>query len=344
MIRAMLQRTFLVLLFLASFSVSAALIRGLVPERLKIEWFETVRQDADVIFVGSSHVFRQFDPALFDQQRGATTGSFRSYNLGAVGMEFVEEIYLLRKILEDKPENLRWIVAEAQPYDIQMRSANDFGNRRIGWHSTGITWSLLNAIQRSDLAWSERWDLIHRHVEHWWRRSINLARGLDVVYSFGKEPLEIFADHTVLGKLGDGYVPLDASTANQRNRAMNRKFKRAPGELLAARDSLPSSGDGGPPDMELLNAVRELEQLAASQGVGIVWWLHPNLERYGGWRQMLESGEIDHLIAHDDPTNYPQFYTVKWRFDLFHLNRLGAEILTTDFADQFVERTERLRK
>lgn len=339
MIPDMLRRAFFLLLFLFSFFATAVWMRGLVPERLKITWYETVKEDADVLFLGSSHVFRQFDPALFDKGRQAAERGVRSYNLGTVGMELAEEIYLVRRILADKPEHLRWIVVEAQPFDYRMRNLNDFGTRRIGWHDTATTWMLLQAIQRSDLEGEERRTLIRRHVEHWWRRTINLARGVDIASAWGRNPMGRFEDTSTLGVRGDGYQPLDVETASQRNRAMRKGFLNAPGEMLRGRDVLLNEGDGGPADEDLLEAIRSLEALAAEMGVGLVWWLHPNLERYAGWRQMKEEGEIQHLIAYDDPQRFPDFYTTKWRFDLYHLNRRGAEMMTADFTGQFLQAT-----
>ncbi|MHC4380610.1 MAG: hypothetical protein ACYSU1_05930 [Planctomycetota bacterium] len=333
----MLRRAFFLLLFLLSFFATAVWMRGLVPERLKIEWYQTVTGDADVLFLGSSHVFRQFDPALFDARRGSAEEGLRSYNLGTVGMELAEEIYLARRILRDKPESLRWIVLEAQPFDYRMRNLNDFGTRRIGWHDTATTWMLLQAIRQADLEWGDRLDLVRRHVEHWWRRTINLARGLDIATNWGADPMARFEDLGALGIHGDGYAPLDIATATQRNRAMRRGFLNAPGEMLRGRELLLTEGDGGPADPHLLEAVRSLEALAAEKGVGLVWWLHPNLERYPGWRQMEQAGEIEHLISYDDPKRFPDFYTTEWRFDLFHLNRRGAERMTADFADQFLQ-------
>ncbi len=50
------------LLYLALFALGFGLVqKGMhvwTPERLKVEWYESIKDEVDVIFLGSSHVFR----------------------------------------------------------------------------------------------------------------------------------------------------------------------------------------------------------------------------------------------------------------------------------------------
>jgi hypothetical protein len=310
----------------------------MVPERQKMQWFHHVQENVDVVFLGSSHVYRQFDPTLFDQLRGADQRDLRSVNMGALGMGLNEESFLLRQILADRPPHLQWIVIEALPYDLEFQNANDFGLRRLEWHDSALTFPLLWAIWRSELPAAEKYPLMKRHFEHWWRRSLNLARGLDVVDHQLEAPFSL-ANRPNLGANQDGYMFLEMATATPQSRGMHAKFLRDPSRLLQAARDLPLLPSGGQPDQNLRDLVLAMEQQAALQGVGIIWWLHPNLERYVGWRQMKIDGDIRYLIAHDAPKRFPQFYQKKWRFDLFHLNRKGSQLLTKLFASEFEEIT-----
>ena len=82
-----------------------------------------------------------------------------------------------------------------------------------------------------------------------------------------------------------------------------------------------------------------MERMAAEHGVGIVWWLHPNLGRTPGWRRMHANRDIRFLIAFDDPVRFPDFYKVRWHFDLFHLTRKGSAMMTEVFAREFLTLT-----
>lgn len=311
-------------------------IRANVPERLKVEWYETIKDEVDVIFLGSSHVFRQFDPQIFDAQRFDEASPYRSVNLAALGMGFSEESYMLHRILSENPEALEWVVIEALPFSLDMQNENDFGLRRIEWHDSTITWQLVREIWNSSLEQDEKWKLTRRHVEHWWRRSLGLARGMDAVEAFGQSPLEGFEDQSALGVNRNGYLPLEVATADQQSRGMRKKFRSAPQKLEQAKTELLTAGDGGAPGGSQLAMVREMEAIAKEHGVGLVWWIHPNLKRYRGWRQMKENGDIQHLIAYDDPESHPEFYTVQSHFDLYHLNRQASERMTMTFAFDFV--------
>ena len=307
----------------------------MVPERQKMQWFRQVQDEVDLIFLGSSHVYRQFDPALFDRERGVKEGEPRAVNMGALGMGLNEESYLLRQFLSDPAPSLKWIVVEALPYDLKFQNENDFGLRRLEWHDTQLTWPLLLTIWRSELPEDEKWPLIKRHFEHWWRRSLNLARGVSAVAHQFEGPFS-FENRPNLGPGLNGYFPLEVATATKQSRGMHRAFLQDPSKLLQAARALPRLDSGGEPDPNLLALVREMEQLAKEHGVTLVWWLHPNLKRYSGWRQMLANGDIQFLIAHDDPLRYPMFYQPRWHFDLYHLNRKGSEMLTKVFAREFL--------
>ena len=331
----MLRTILHLLLFLAGFLLTATWIHSLVPERQKLEWLDSVQQDADVIFLGSSHVYRQLDPQLFDLERGAAAGEFRSLNMGALGMGLNEEAYLLDRILDESSPNLRWIVMEALPFDTEFQNENDFGKRRLEWHDSTSTWRLVQALLQGDLPSEQKWSQIRRHVEHWRRRSMNLARGLDVVEGIISEPPS-FDGNPDFGINQDGYVPLEMATATKPARTRRQRFLKDPTALLKAARTLPQLKPADKPvNDDLRSLVADMEARAAKEGVGIIWWIHPTPGPFHSWRKMLADGHIQYLLAHNDPVRYPAFYEVRWHWDLYHLNREGAEMLTRTLAQEF---------
>ncbi|MFK5956664.1 MAG: hypothetical protein QM477_09490 [Planctomycetota bacterium] len=334
--RTVLRISLYLVLFVGGFAMVGAWLRANMRERIKVEFYKTVKDEIDVIFLGSSHVFRQFDPALFDAQRQDEPSGLRSVNLASLGMGFWEEYYMLHRILKEDAPNLKWIVVEALPYVVEMQNENDFGLRRIEWHDSPTTWRLLAEIYAQDAPWQDRWALMQRHLEHWWRRSLQLARGVELVQRWGKEPLETFANFASLGANGDGYLPLEVATASEKQRGMRRNFRRNPQKLIAGAKAMQGPGPRNLPDSGMLSAIQELEALAASHEVELIWWMHPNLQRYMGWRYMKASGVIQHFIAYDDSEAHPELYRVEAHFDLYHLNRQAAERMTMTFAFDFV--------
>ncbi len=336
--RALLRGVLGVAFFCCGFGLTAAWIHEGLPERMKITWFHRLAQDVDVVFLGSSHVYKQFDPLVFDQERGIRNDSFHAINMGALGMSLTEEMYLLDRILDEHPQQLEWVVVEALPFSTELQNENDFGIRRIEWHDVATTWLILRAVWQEQRPWPEKWDLIRRHGEHCLHRLLNLARGPDFLHAWGEDPLAAF-DLSGLGPRGDGYLPLQLATASQRSRKMHKAFVQHPQQVLQAGSALLQAGDGGAADDFLRETVRRMEARASAEGVGLIWWIHPNLERISGWRQLLADGAISHLLAYDDPARFPEFYQVEWRFDRFHLNKKGSTLMTRAFAQDFLQIT-----
>lgn len=335
----MLRTSFLILLTFGAFLGTASGIRTLVPSMLKLEWYASEGASVDVIFLGSSFTYRQLDPAIFDEVRGAEKTGARSLNLGTQGMRLLEQAYHLRRILEDKPEDLDWVVVEAQPFLVALSDSDFLVRRTIRWHDARATWQAIQACREWDLPEEERRDLMKRHLEHWRHRALNLGLGTEAVQTLSKGRLWIHRDD--LGELGasaDGYFPLQVATAGEGPNERRKRFLSGnKAVLFKAPEVLRKAGDGGPPSAPLLDVVRELEALAEEKGVGLVWWIHPKLERIEGWRQLHEDGEIDCLIPFDVPELYPDLYTMKGRFDLHHLRRGASEMLTEELAREFVQ-------
>lgn len=325
--------TLCLILFLCGFAGTQAVMMRTVPERIKLEWLATQDEAVDVLFLGSSHIYHQFDPIVFDEVRG----SGRALNMGESGMGVAEQMYLVERILEIRPPGLKYLVLEGLPWSVGKESANDFGKRNLEWHNTSVTLYMLKAISESDMSSAEKRAEIKLHIEHWWRRSLHLARGVDAVRWLTNKSLQDNVAWGDLGPQGNGYLPLLVDQVGEQGRQNREQFLANPQKLFAARQRLPQAGNGGEALPAQILAVERIQEMAQAQGVDVIWWLHPNLGRTPGWHAMHEQGILSSLIAFDDPIRYPDFYKVKWHFDLFHLTRKGSENLTRAFAERFLE-------
>ena len=325
------------LLFLGAFLATQTWIRSEVPEAPKLRLFEQQKDEIDLVFLGSSHVFRQCNPSVFDEERGVQEGEPRSFNMGLRWMGLAEEYYLMQQILETKPEHLRYLIVEGRPFLAGMPGGdrNDFTTRRLEWHDTEITTLMLTNLRDSDALEENQWELTRRHAEHWWRRSVNLGLGPEIVEAKLQEDDFTEAEWKDFGPKADGFYPLSNLIEDPLVQERRKAFNKYRGRLASLVQDMKKADDGGPPDPGQLEMVRRMEALAAEHGVILIWWLDPSLNRVQGWRQLKEMGEIRYLIAHDDPERYPDFYLRKHRFDLFHLNPKGAVLLTQFLAQDF---------
>ena len=70
----------------------------------KLAYFARHKDEYDAVFVGSSRVYRQIAPGVFDRQVAASTGrAMRSFNLGAPSMFLPESLYVIDRILAQRP-------------------------------------------------------------------------------------------------------------------------------------------------------------------------------------------------------------------------------------------------
>ncbi|MES2570644.1 MAG: hypothetical protein V4710_11400, partial [Verrucomicrobiota bacterium] len=79
-------------LALTMFVIVCRVINGLLPRQPvpivseKLAYFARHRDEYDTLFIGSSRVYRQIDPALFDQVTREAGVPTRSFNLGIDSM------------------------------------------------------------------------------------------------------------------------------------------------------------------------------------------------------------------------------------------------------------------
>lgn len=321
-----------IFLFSCGFVLANTVIGLGLPESIKMELLKTQQSDVDVLFLGSSHVLHQVDPALFDSIRG----DGNSLNLGNSGMTGQELLYSAERILSMNLPKLKVLVVEGLPWKIAQNPVNDFSSRTLAWHNASMTRLMLDSIRNSDLPKTEKEEKIWNHVEHWWRRSLHLAQGLDAWNGFRITALTDLENARNLGPSGDGFLPLEMETVLEMGRKNRQSFLANPRKLFAAKRRLSIPGEGSPAAPVLLSVVDRIQRMASGQGVEIVWWLHPNLGRTPGWHAMNQQGLLDHFIAFDDPLRFPEFYEVKWRFDLYHLNKEGSAMLTRALAQDFL--------
>ncbi len=100
---------------------------------LRFEELRSVR-DIDVLFIGSSHSLRTFDPRYFERQ------GIRAFNLGTANQTPLNTYYLLRRYLPQL--NPRVVVIEAYWETLAINGVEGTifitGNRGPGWDTWGM--------------------------------------------------------------------------------------------------------------------------------------------------------------------------------------------------------------
>ena len=178
--------------FFATHAAIASAVSGrvelrLLPDSTEAQKFAHFRAHADeyeLVFVGTSRVFRGFDPATFDASMAERGHALHSYNFGLLGMGFLEERYVVEWILACHPARLRWILIEptersapwiARP--IVLGHGNEFALRDVLWHTPAITLASLESVWSSERTLAHKLQFTRSHLLHGAHRLCNVGVG-----------------------------------------------------------------------------------------------------------------------------------------------------------------------
>src|SRR5207245_5026117 len=78
----------------------------------KFRFFAAHKDEFDTLFIGSSRIYFQISPAIFDRATRESGLPTHSFNFGIGGMYLPETGYLLEQMLKLKPLKLRWVFSE----------------------------------------------------------------------------------------------------------------------------------------------------------------------------------------------------------------------------------------
>src|SRR6185436_943991 len=161
------------------------------------------KDEFDTLFIGSSRVYFQISPAIFDRVTRESGMPTHSFNFGIGGMYLPETAYLHEQILNLKPRNLRWVFIEYDELQTKWSPENQTSRRALYW----ADWKRVSLLLRkltdagTDPLWlpnlSKLHDIVLRQKEEKNTRSLltfyatqveknytNVSRAADVLYFF----------------------------------------------------------------------------------------------------------------------------------------------------------------
>lgn len=297
----------------------------------KLSHLERSPERYDTLFVGSSYVYREFDPALFDAISEAAGDPVRSFNLGIPGMDPPETYWLLDRALALSNRRWRLVLIELDSLRSRVRPANSHTRRFENWHDLPRTLASIRAVAEGTAPRGKKLKDIGTHTEAFFRRLAMAGRWRGLIgiplsseRSAGNSPS--------LGARNDGFVSLDEERATLF--AMRRDWYDAfeedrYGEKLAALKAGVESEDGesAVTDFEI-DLLRSAIERARVHGARVVLVVPPCLATRASLILRAKAIEGVRVLAFNDPERYPELYDPALRFDVGHLNARGAERFT----------------
>jgi len=334
---------------IAAFLITCIGLRAVLPfpeidggVSQKFRFFAAHKDEFDTLFIGSSRVYFQVSPAIFDRVTRESGLPTHSFNFGIGGMYLPETSYLLEQILNLKPRNLRWVFIEYDELQTKWSPENQTSRRALYW----ADWKRVSLLLRklTDAGTAPFWlpnaaklhEIVLRQQDEKGTRSLvafyagqleknytNVARGADVLDHFlSRDTKQRRASY--LGAASDGYV----TRPNRMSPSQAAAYERALAAAMAQTSTRPLS----PYTVE---AYRECAQEVRNIGAAPIFLITPSTTQINFAAE--STGLTGVVMAFNNPRAYPNLYRSSARRDGQHLTKSGAEEFTRMIAANFVE-------
>ncbi len=308
----------------------------------KFRFFAAHKDEFDTLFIGSSRIYFQISPAVFDRVTHESGQPTHSFNFGIGGMYLPETAYLLEQILNLKPRNLKWVFIEYDELQTKWSPENQTSRRALYWADWKRTSLLLRKL--TDAGTTPVWlpnpaklgevmlpqnddkstgSLLTFYAGQFEKNYTNVARAADVLdYFLSHDTKERRASY--LGAASDGYV----TRPNRMSPSQAAAYERG----LATAVAQSSTRSLSPYALE---AYRQCAQEVRNIGATPIFLITPSTTQIN---IATESTGIPGVVmAFNNPRTYPNLYRSSVRRDGQHLTKSGADEFTRLVAANFVE-------
>lgn len=330
----------LALACLAFFGV-AGLQRNLIsyPEHYeigpKLEHLRVNPGAYDVIYLGSSAVFRHFVPEAFDTRLSELGHELRSFNLGSAALVGLEADRALRDLLAIEGLDVDYIVLDMTTFDSAPLGGGEANtDRRVHWHDFEGTWKVLRlTLEDKRMSWMGRTRSARSHLGSFCWHVANYGQGPRLVAGLmGSDSSEASAPWIVEDR---GYLSLE-DTDDPFVRARRKKLIENPSELTVAVAALRRArrqGPGGEAGGQWI--YREQAEAIRAAGARPLYVIPASLKPTRPLWALDGREGFPPQLSYNDPLRYPKYFELRNHFDKNHLTRHAAKLFSRNFAEDF---------
>lgn len=323
-------------------AIDAVLPPQPVPDiTVKLGHLRVHGSEIDTLFLGSSRIYHQISPSIFDRTMTTHGHRVRSFNFGIKGMFPPESLVVLRRILAQRPRGLRWIFIEAVDFRDEIRDEHRGTVRALHWHDLhglGLilrsNWHFLRHFRPGqddidDLTGQVK--IAGDHLSLYFLRKARVGalseRWLpEARHASGEDEQDEAEDTDALGPARDGYMP--------------REVIPLPGaELKKYRKTLENlRTEGLEPTKRAPFTERIFAEVAAEirrAGITPILLITPTISPSMSFQRAETEADRVPVFAFNDPAAFPALYEPGVRSDSDHLNHAGAERFSVALAERF---------
>lgn len=338
---------------LLAFFVGAYLLGQIIPSppipsnvvfiSPKYDYYKAHKDEYDTLFFGSSRVYSQIIPSVFDAVTQSAGVQTNSYNFGIPAMRAIDSTVLLEAVLANPPKNLKRVFFESILDKGYEPIPNVRTNRVMYWHTWKNTRFAARYILESDESLPGKAVLLSSHLLPFLYHQLNVGRLFNQWFpsSFSLEEQTVAAEFTA----NEGFYALADEQTPERQHFMSAqqdyldsvavlgdRVEQTKQEQAKQADAATAVSDAAPADIYLsqnkimlLNRVTEIVRAAGAEPIFID---PPSLHLENDFQAAEQLGTVDRLFAYRDPDRFPQLYAPKNRYDFDHLNPAGSEVFT----------------
>ncbi len=307
----------------------------------------------NTIFIGSSKTFRGVNPLVFDRflkenSKVRTT----SFNYGLGGSTAGQLYGLCRNLIQKKADgdlpNLKYLFHEIR--SVQTSTIDNLFMKNLHSSRERI-W--INDKKALNFSWKTYWDLKDPDRYSTWKKikfsfyffvkyisyKFNVGEVKDMIV---KKNYQSKIDLDILGK--EGFVPME-TTKGKKNRRRHKEYVRdSIRHIKVSRKRSELAFESKKPigdkfqNPEYAAQLTELVELAAEQGITLIFVTHPMLrkEDYPQQKTVFDNLPPKNRIQLTSAKDYPELYDSRNYYDDTHTTGKGATALTERLAQQFL--------
>jgi len=311
----------------------------------KIQFLEKNNQiEYNAFFFGSSRVYRQIDPEIFDSTfNSISKEKLSSFNLGASATFNPQSYYLFEKFLNSAlSKNAKYCFIELMRVDL-LSDYFMHEERTSYWQN----YSDILFVGKS--IYSNKQLGLKYKIKGGLNYSVSYMENILHLGHFRNQIINSnYYDDKYLGIRRDGFFPLDYDYETTKDETVkNHLYERKQSilekpELIDSRKlKISNSYDNisNNYDKVNLNRILELIQKSKQKGVELIFIVSP---RNGNQQLINLSRQIPekNIIDMSNPQNYPVLYNYENSFDVGHLNSKGAVLYSKMLAIEFEKKAQ----
>lgn len=319
-----------------------------LAEKMHIWSQATPSKSYNAVAFGSSHIYRQFSPDIFDSVAQARGIRVSSYNLGAPSTFSPESFTIAEHVLQESiPEDsLEWMFVELmEARKGPPRGFPGFWQSAKGSYFMNISelrFCSLAALQRT-VNWHKRLKGVLFAVKSFIARTLCLNHHNMLSVLLGGERCN--SKMATMLRWHHGWVALDDELAFTKSKALRRRMESLGQTPLALPNAIDPQDIARPvhaEDVQLCRLKRMID-LGKAKGVHVIFVAVPGSPQRN--LRVLQLGHTlpkGHFLDIADPDRHPEFYLRENKFDGGHLNKTAAEQMTAVLAQAFVAAIDNL--